>query len=259
MFCKSCGQELSNDARWCSSCGTAVTARPAASQSTAYAVGAAVAPAPDPNQTSAGPSLSRHIGDEVKARSRDAWSGIKLFAKSPVGGLPQSYVMFEPERAMQVGIAFAVIYEVTFFIGMYMMASRAAGIFGVGLRVSDASASLLFKLILIGLVPFASLVGAGALARKIFRGTGILAGDCFTAGASLIPFGIAVLVTAILGAANLEVIVVLFAFALSYNILMLYAGCSQIAGIPESGAAPAVPVMLLVSAWLTKVIITAMV
>jgi hypothetical protein len=258
MFCKSCGQELPNEARWCSGCGTPVTVRPDGGPSGASGASAAAAPAPDPNQAADGPSLSRHIGDEVKARSRDAWSGIKLFAKSPVGGLPQSYAMFEPERAMQVGIAFAVIYEITFFIGMYMMASRAAGIFGIGVRVSDASIGLLFKVILVGLVPFASLVGASVLARKMFRGSGILAGDFFTAGASLLPFGIAVLITAILGAANFEVIVVLFVFALSYNILMLYSGCSHIAGIPESGAAPAVPVMLLVSAWLTKVIIAAM-
>jgi hypothetical protein len=159
---------------------------------------------------------------------------------------------------MQVGVAFAIIYELSFFLGMYMMASRAAGIFGIGIRVSDASVGDLLKLILVGLVPFASLVGAGVLARKMFHGTGVFAGDVYTAGASLLPLGLAVLVTAILGAANFEVIVVLFVFALSYNILMLYSGCSRIAGIPEAGAAPAVPVMLIVSAWLTKVIVVAM-
>jgi hypothetical protein len=158
---------------------------------------------------------------------------------------------------MQVGIAFAVLYEITFLLGMYMMASRAVGLFGIGIRVGNASIGTIFKLIVVGLVPFGSLVGAAALARAMFHGTGILAGDVFTAGASLLPFGVAVLVAALVGVANFEVIVVLFAFALSYNILMLYSGCSRIAGIPEAGAAPAVPVMLLISAWLTKVIIAA--
>jgi hypothetical protein len=37
--------------------------------------------------------------------------------------------------------------------------------------------------------------------------------------------------------------------------LVLYSGCSQIAGIPEAGAAPAVLIMLLVSVWRTKAII----
>lgn len=248
MFCLNCGQEIPDTAQWCSACGTHVTVRPA----TAGGGGAAAAPAAVPI------SLSRHIGEEMKARSKDAWAGIKLFARSPVGGLPQSYTMFEPARAMQVGVAFAIIYEITFFLGMYMMASRAAGIFGIGIRVSDASAGELFKLIVVGLVPFVSLVGAGMLARKMFRGNGLLAGDVYTAGASLLPLGLAVLITAILGAANIEVIAVLFVFALSYNILMLYSGCSRIAGIPEAGAAPAVPVMLIISAWLTKIIVTAM-
>jgi hypothetical protein len=253
MFCLNCGQEIPNTAQWCPTCGTQVTVRPSvATPGGGTGTATATAPAASPV------SLSKHIGDEVKARSKDAWAGIKLFARSPVGGLPQSYANFEPARAMQVGVAFAIIYELSFFLGMYMMASRAAGIFGIGIRVSDASVGDLLKLILVGLVPFASLVGAGVLARKMFHGTGVFAGDVYTAGASLLPLGLAVLVTAILGAANFEVIVVLFVFALSYNILMLYSGCSRIAGIPEAGAAPAVPVMLIVSAWLTKVIVVAM-
>jgi hypothetical protein len=254
MFCLNCGQEIPNTAQWCPACGTQVTVRPPVATSGGGTSGTETATAPAPAPV----SLSKHIGDEVKARSKDAWAGIKLFARSPVGGLPQSYANFEPARAMQVGVAFAIIYELSFFLGMYMMASRAAGIFGIGIRVSDASVGDLLKLILVGLVPFASLVGAGVLARKMFHGTGVFAGDVYTAGASLLPLGLAVLVTAILGAANFEVIVVLFVFALSYNILMLYSGCSRIAGIPEAGAAPAVPVMLIVSAWLTKVIVVAM-
>jgi len=257
VFCKACGKEISDDAQWCSACGTQVGVC-STSTTPGGKSAAAAAIAPESSHAASALSLSKHIGDEVKARSRDAWAGIKLFAKSPVGGLPQSYAMFEPARAMQVGAAFAVIYEITFFLGMYMMASRAAGIFGIGIRLSDASVGDLFKILIVGLIPFASLVGAGVLARKVFHGNGVLAGDVYTAGASLLPFGLAVLATAILGAANFEVVIVLFAFALSYNILMLYSGCSRIAGISEAGAAPAVPVMLIISAWLTKVMVVAM-
>jgi hypothetical protein len=55
-----------------------------------------------------------------------------------------------------------------------------------------------------------------------------------------------------------EVILVLSLFALTYSILMLYAGCSRIGGISEAGAAPAVPIILLLSAWITKIIVTAL-
>ena len=253
MFCMNCGQDIPDIAQWCPTCGTAVAKAGAASSgggSAGAGAAAAVAPAL---------SVSRHIGDEVKARSRDAWAGIKLFAKSPVGGLPESYAMFDTSRAMKVGVAFAVIYELTTFIGLYLLGSRLASTFGLNLRAGDASFSDVIKILLIGFVPFVSLTGAVALARKVFRGTGVFAGDVYTAGAALLPLGLAVLATAILGLANFEIILVLFVFALSYNILMLYSGSSRIAEIPEAGAAPAVPVMLLVSAWLTKIIVAALV
>jgi hypothetical protein len=66
-----------------------------------------------------------------------------------------------------------------------------------------------------------------------------------------------VLVAALLGAANFEVIMILLLFALTYSILILYAGCSRIGLISEAGAAPAVPIILLLSAWITKIIVTA--
>jgi hypothetical protein len=55
--------------------------------------------------------LSQQLKSEVKARSLDAWQGVKLFAKSPVGGLPESFALFDDQRAIQVGIVFAIMYE----------------------------------------------------------------------------------------------------------------------------------------------------
>jgi hypothetical protein len=191
-------------------------------------------------------------------RSKDAWEAIRLFAKSPVGGLQESYRLLEAARAMQIGITFAVIYELTFLIGMYLMASRAAGLFGFGISVSDASVGTLLKLLIAGIVPFGSLAAGGMLARKIFHGTGVWAGDVYTAGAALLPLGIAVLLTALVGPANFELVAAVFTFALCYAVLMLYAGCTRVAAIPEAGAAPSVPLMLVVAAWLTKVILVAL-
>ncbi|HXO26757.1 MAG TPA: molecular chaperone DnaJ, partial [Thermoanaerobaculia bacterium] len=95
-------------------------------------------------------------------------------------------------------------------------------------------------------------------ARQIFRGKGRFAGDVYTAGAALLPWAFLVLAAALLGVANIEVIVVIWLFALTYSILMLYAGCSRIGGISEAGAAPAVPIMLLVTAWITKIVAVAL-
>jgi len=244
MYCRNCGQNVPAGQSWCGVCGIQMAAGGAANPAAGYYA----PPAPPP--------VSWQISQQVKARSKDAWDGILLLAKSPVGGLPQSYNMFEPARALQVGVAFAVICEALFLLGAYIATSRAAGLFRVG--IGNLTAGTLLKLLIAGMVPFASLAGAAALARTVFRGSGEVAGDVYTAGASMLPLGIAAFVAALLGVANLEVAGVLSVFALSYTILMLYSGSSRIAGIPEAGAAPAVPVMLIVAAWLTKVIVVAM-
>ena len=181
-----------------------------------------------------------------------------MFAKSPVGGLAESFALFDDQRAIQVGIIFAIVYEAALFLGVYILGSKAAGLLGGRLPIGELTAAQMFKVLVLGLVPFASLVGAGALARAIFRGTGRFAGDVYTAGAVLLPSGFLALVASLLGVANMEVILVLALFSLTYSILMLYSGCSRIGNISEAGAAPAVPIILLVSAWITKIIVTAM-
>ena len=92
MFCKSCGRALADTLRFCDGCGADVE------------VGAAATP------------LSQQLKSEVKARSLDAWQGVKLFAKSPVGGLPESFALFDDRRAIQVGIVFAIAYEVAILL-----------------------------------------------------------------------------------------------------------------------------------------------
>jgi hypothetical protein len=130
-----------------------------------------------------------------------------------------------------------------------------AGILPVGQLMGELTVGQLFKILVLGLVPFASLIGACALARAIFRGKGRLAGDVYTAGAVLLPTGFLVFSATLLGAANFEVIAILSLFALTYSILILYAGCSRIGCISEAGAAPAVPIILLLTAWITKIIV----
>lgn len=235
MYCKSCGRALAENLRFCDGCGTDVNGGGAATTT----------------------PLSQQLKSEVRARSLDAWQGVKLFAKSPVGGLAESFALFDDQRAIQVGVVFAIVYEIALLLGAFIFKSKAAALLGGFLPIGELTAAQLFKVLFLGLVPFASLIGACALARKIFRGTGRFAGDVYTAGAVLLPTGFMVLAASLLGAANLEVILVLLLFALTYSVLMLYAGCSRIAAVSEAGAAPAVPIILLVSAWMTKVIVTA--
>lgn len=237
MFCKSCARALPDTLRFCDGCGAEVG-----------------------NGTwGAATPLSQQLRSEVKARSLDAWQGLKLFATSPVGGLPESFASFDDQRAIYVGIVFAIAYEVAILLGALILKSKTeavlAGYLPVGHLMGELTVAQLFKILFLGLVPFASLIGACALARAIFRGKGRLAGDVYTAGAVLLPTGFLVLLAALLGAANFEVIAILFLFALTYSILILYSGCSRIGCISEAGAAPAVPIILILTAWITKIIV----
>jgi len=164
-----------------------------------------------------------------------------------------------------VAIVFAIGFEATLFYGTSRLFDLSLGMFGPfarmsGIRtgVSDLPASQLVKLFVLGLVPFASIAAAVALARAVFGGTGRLAGPVYVAGTSLLPLGTFILLASLLGAANVEVIAVLALFAISYSVLMLYAACSQVVRIPERASAPAVPIVLLMSGWITKILVSAM-
>jgi len=230
----SCGRALAETLRFCDGCG-------------------AVPPGASPPIP-----LSQQLTSEVRARSLDAWQGVKLFAKSPVGGLPDSFALLDDSRAIQVGIVFAIVYEFALFLGAFVLKSKAAELLGGFLPIRDLTAAQLFKFLVLGLVPFVSLIGACAIARTVFHGSGRVAGDVYTSGAALLPFGFFVLAATLLGVANFEVVLILMLFALTYSILILYAGCARIGGLSEGGAALAVPIVLAFSGWLTKILVMAL-
>jgi hypothetical protein len=227
MYCEQCGTTLDPTTGLCPAC-----ARPAAT------IPVTVVPTPPAPQ----------ITSKVKAASKDATQAFKTFAADPVGGLPAAFESLGPSRAMGVGVVFAAVAIVCVFVGVFIsLGSYARPDFGDSI-----------KFLLFGAVPFVSILLASAATRKVFRGAGSFGGDSLIAGASLLPLGFLVLVSSILGLANLEIAALLLVFALCYGILMLYTGVTRISNVSESKAAFAVPVMIIVSFWLTKIIFGAM-
>lgn len=187
------------------------------------------------------------ISTKVKTASKDATQALKTFAANPVGGLPAAFEGLGESRAMRVGIVFAVAAIVLVFVGVYMSLPA--------FMKPDLGDS--FKFLVFGAVPFASILAASAATRKVFGGRGSFGGDSMIAGAALLPFGLLVFIFGVLGLANFEVILLLFIFAFCYAILILYTGCTRVSGVSESKAAFAVPVMIIVSGWLTKILFSA--
>ena len=238
MYCTECGGALNPATGLCPTCVPAM-----AGQTTTGSLFVA----PEAGSSSQ-PRVAPQVTAKVKEASRDATQAFKTFASNPVGGLPVAFHSLGPPRAMGVGIVFAVFSILCVFVGVYIALPTFSK--------PDFADSL--KIIFFGAVPFVSLLAAGAATRKVFGGQGSLHGDCFIAGAALLPIGALVLVSSVLGLANLEIAALLVVFALCYGILMLYTGVTRISLVSESRAAFAVPVMIIVCFWLTKIIFGAM-
>ena len=228
MYCQTCGNLMQDGIDFCGKCGAP---RNAQQQAAGFAQSPAAAYAP-----SAPSPVAPAEPGRFKTASSDAVEALKLFSKDPIGGMPAAYDRLNEPRAIGVGIAFAVIYILCWLAAIYIAASvRPSGLDG------------LFKFVLAGAVPFVSLLGASALARKLFNGAGSAGGDSFIAGAALLPFGLFVLLASILGYGNYKIISALFVFALCFAILILYTGCTRISKITEAKSSLAVPIMVLVS------------
>jgi hypothetical protein len=233
MYCQNCGKELQENAEFCISCGV---------------------------NLKQGKPISQEFTSKVKTASQDALSAFKVFAVNPVGGLSVAFESLDRNRALWVGIFFALVFDILMLLGMYLGIKKVQGgiasLMGVypsfgGLKFGDV-----LKLLVFGAIPPVSIALSSLLSRKIFRGTDSFEGDIFIAGAALLPFGFFSVITGLLGIANFEVVAILLVFAVCYTILMLYSGCTKISKISEGGAAVAVPIMLLLSIWFSKIILS---
>jgi hypothetical protein len=242
-FCGSCGAQMADGVAFCPKCGAK-----AAAQAGAGAASTAAAPAK--------PAAKAVV--QAQGYLQDAMTALKTVVVNPMDGLADAFSQMEKSRALAVGLTCAVIFEVCSLIGGVLHLSRLSSAlrgFNVpGYTPPGPDFGSYLKVIIAGAIVFAAVTGALAGARMVFRGTkGGIEGDVFIGGVSVLPFGIVILLSGILGVGNYEVILIVAVFALSYFNLLLYAGCTRISGISAKLAAPAVPIIILISAWLGKV------
>ena len=225
MFCVKCGSVIESAATVCPQCHAPVVA------------------------AATGPALSS-AADRVKTTSKEALEAFKIFATNPVGGLSVAYERLGDTRAFGVGITFAVVSIICCLVGGYLLLPQFIR--------SELGGGGIIKAVLVLAVPFASILAVGVAIRAIFHGQGKFGADSFLAGAVLLPLAALVLLAGILGIGNVEVIAIAGVFAICFSLFMVFAGYTSIYKISERLATICVPTMILISAWLMKIIYVAM-
>jgi len=230
MFCAHCGERLPDGASECSACGETSSA-------------------PSPRQTAAA------WAETLKTSSWDAGRTLKALLLDPVSELPEAYAGLGTERARAVGVVLCFGFALAASLGLTFGARNWLGFLadvrgGGGFEMFAKSFAALLS------VP-AAFVISGLVIRKVLRSREGVAADLFTTGTALAPLGLAVLVSGSLGLSNAEVVGLLFLFAFTYLILILYRGITGVGKVAVRAGAPAVPVLLLAASWLTKVVFAA--
>jgi len=201
--------------------------------------------------------MANNVGEQIGASAKDALGAVSALALNPVGGLSPAYAALGPTRALGAGAALCVIFALLGALGAMIGSERFMMMFGFGLMESNAF-TIFVKTLFSMLVLPAAMVGACFGARKVASGSGPLAADLFTVGAALTPLGIALLLTSFLGLGNYELAMFLMLVASTYLVLMLFAGLTRLGGLTEKAAAPAVPIVFVVSLYICKVVFASM-
>ena len=219
MFCVQCGTAKEGAVAVCATCGHS----PAATS------------APD-------------VGKRISEAAQDAGVALLRLAPSPTGLLPSVFSSLGEQRALGAGVALGVIFSLASMIAAWIAILRM----GIGFQPR-----MLLSALVVGVVFFASLALAGGAGRKLLRGTGTLGADVFFVGVALQPIALLVIIGSILGGGNFEVIAIAGLLAWAYFMSILYVGVTRLSGVSETFAPACIAVMLLLSLWLSKVVLVA--
>lgn len=221
MFCQKCGTSMPETALACPGCNAPIA------------------------RAGAGTAA---MADTVKAAYGNGLAALKGFAADPVGRLPATYAALGDDQARRIGLTYGVVSVLCFLLGGYLMFPFKDGLFdflGFG---------GVMKCILFGVIPFACVAAGSIATRKIFGGQGGTGGDLFIAGAALLPMSFAMVVNGLLGFENSGAIGAVSILAGCTAVLMLFSGYSRISKLTERATTLAIPIVVLLTIWLGKVI-----
>lgn len=184
----------------------------------------------------------------ITEAANDAGATLLRLGASPTGTLQSAFSSLGEQRALGAGVALGVVFAIASMIAAWIAVMRMS----IGFQPR-----ILFGTLLMGLVFFASLAATAAAGRKVLRGSGTLGADLFLCGVALQPIAILLLVASAVGGGNFELIAIASVLAWTYLLSIFYVGVTRLSGISETLAPPFIAAMLLVSLWLSKVVLVA--
>jgi hypothetical protein len=170
----------------------------------------------------------------------DAKAALALLWRNPVGGLAPAYEKLGAKRAGAAGVVFVVAAS-----AVYLWLLRPADFAGL--------LTLLFATI----ASFVAWAGALALARLAVRRAGSWEGDLFIAGSMSLGWVLALLLMAVVGWHNIEVVITICLAMICLTVLQVFAGLTRISGLTEQVATLAVPLVLIAGGWINTIIFRA--
>lgn len=237
MYCPECGRELAAGVGACPSCGNAVVPDPSAVSSSApfQAAGAAAAAAPArairlaPSASASGDSFNELLSRLPRL--------VKEVFQNPISGLAEGVLSLSRKDALQAALVIIAINAILSTLGVWLALQHS---------LASPNGSELLAIFFAVLVVAVVIWGCLSLARRTLHGqSGSLEADCLIAAFAQLPVALSCVALGILGIGNLELAMAPFLFAFCYSVLIVFAGCVRISGIPERRAIPVLPLILL--------------
>lgn len=222
MFCYKCGVELVDDTKFCGKCGASISSNDSQS--------------------------IQHFSEVTKKAGIDAYETLKMLASNPVGKLSAAFENLKHEQVLSVSIIFIIASAILSAFGIKSLIQEYLGIFYSPDFFPLLISSLLFPASIFIVIFFVSTI-----IKQKYDYLGAL----FIASVFNIPISIFFLIVALLSLSNMEVLFALIVFILSFSILILFTGCVNIIKLTEQTSSLAVPIILLISLWLTTILLRA--
>ncbi|MEM7761851.1 MAG: DnaJ domain-containing protein [Cyanobacteria bacterium P01_A01_bin.40] len=165
--------------------------------------------------------------------------GMSFF--NPGGGLLPAFSRLDNKQLKQVGSIYGIFSSICFVCSYFM----------VGLTTSLS----IWQLLLIGMIPFISLVVTGSFMRYFWHHRGSFEIDLFIAGVAISPWALSAVLVGFVSISALSLMIPLLLFGCAYSTLTLQAAYVQLLNLTEAKASSLVALMLIVNSYISYVLI----